>query len=66
MFLLDKKKSQGRRVRTSTVDDTPFSKASLKSTDEHEPEAHEERADEQHGSTTPSVNIDNSRHYPQK
>ena len=40
------------------VDLAPRAEAALQPADEEEPEAHEERADEQHGATAPLVDVD--------
>jgi len=41
------------------VNNSPVTKPSLETTDEVEEEAHEERAQNQHWTTTPLVNVDN-------
>lgn len=46
---------------TVAVNRAPMSIATLKTTDEHEPEAHKERAGEEHRAATPLVNIDDGR-----
>ena len=42
------------------VDDAPVAEAALEATDEEEPEAHEEGTGEEHGTTTPLVDVDDS------
>lgn len=46
---------------TAAIDNTPFSKVPLKTSDETKPETHEESTDEKHGPTPPRVDFHDGR-----
>lgn len=56
---------RGRQVRTGVraVDRAPVPEAALQPANEHEPEAHEQCPDEQHGPAAPLVDVDDGGDY---
>lgn len=46
---------------TGAVDIAPLSEAALEAADEHKPESHEEGTTQEHGTTSPFVDVDDGR-----
>jgi hypothetical protein len=47
---------------TRTINYAPVTEAALKTAHERQPESHEKSADEEHGATSPSVNVNDGRY----